>query len=156
MKKILFVCLGNICRSPAAEAVFLKLLEKYDLSKNFIVDSAGTGAWHVGKKADLRMRSAAEKRGIIIKSLARQITVSDLSKFDLIITMDNDNYLNLQNMVKTLGSEKVADIRTMLSYSSKFNLTEVPDPYYGRDDGFDHVLDILEDSCQSLLNCLIN
>ena len=102
------------------------------------------------------MRSAAEKRGIIIKSLARQITVSDLSKFDLIITMDNDNYLNLQNMVKTLGSEKVADIRTMLSYSSKFNLTEVPDPYYGRDDGFDHVLDILEDSCQSLLNCLIN
>ena len=155
MKKVLFVCLGNICRSPAAEAVFLNLLRKNDLANSFIVDSAGTGGWHVGKKADYRMRSAAEKRGIIIKSLARQITSSDLYEFDLIVTMDHDNYSTLQKKTKTLDPEKVAEIRTMLSYSTKLKITEVPDPYYGGNDGFDYVLDILEDSCESLLDYLV-
>ena len=94
--RVLFVCLGNICRSPAAEGVFLDLLERENLSDAFEVDSAGTGHWHVGKRADPRMRAAAERRGIDLPSRARQIEPEDLSRFDWIITMDDSNLANVR------------------------------------------------------------
>ena len=91
IKSILFVCLGNICRSPAAEAVFLNKIQSQGLEDHFIVDSAGTGGWHIGNSADSRMRKAAFKRGIDITSKARQINLNDFQTFDLILTMDNSN-----------------------------------------------------------------
>ena len=100
MKKIsvLFVCLGNICRSPAAEAIFISLLKKKGLTDSFIVDSAGTGSWHIGKKADSRMRFAAERRDINILSRAHQITNKDFDEFNYIIAMDDSNFRNIQDL----------------------------------------------------------
>ena len=153
-KKILFVCLGNICRSPAAEAIFLKLIKSKGLKEDFFVDSAGTGNWHAGKKADLRMRNIAKKRGIIIESLARQVCLDDLQKFDLILTMDNDNYQAMQLMNEQIRSKVNAVIKPILSYSDKDDLN-VPDPYYGGDLGFENVLDLLEEACEALLENII-
>ena len=154
-KRILFVCLGNICRSPAAEGVFLGLLKKKDLQDQFYVDSAGTGAWHVGNKADARMSQAAQKRGISLESFARQIKLEDLYSFDFILTMDNENLAVIQSLAHESNKKLNVIIRPLLSYSSRTNLSEVPDPYYGGQNGFEKVLDLLEDSCQGLLEELI-
>ena len=102
VKKILFVCLGNICRSPAAEAVFWSLVNQRNCQNKFEVDSAGTGAWHIGKKADQRMLNAASKRGIKLLSIARQITIKDFEDFDLIMTMDSENYKVVNNLFAQL------------------------------------------------------
>ena len=142
-QKLLFVCLGNICRSPAAEGVFLHLLEEQGLSDHFVVDSAGTGSWHVGNKADPRMRAAAERRGIHLPSRARQIEIDDLSRFDLVVTMDSDNLRNVRSLAQEAGNNATATIRSML--------TDVPDPYYGGEQGFEQVLDLLEDACSGLI-----
>ena len=150
------MCLGNICRSPAAEGVFLNLMKRKGMEDRFIVDSAGTGGWHVGHKADERMRIAAQKRGIIIESLARKITLDDLINFDLILTMDNDNLLAVNSLVKDVNLKASQKIRPILSYSRNNELTEVPDPYYGGDKGFEKVLDLLEDSCEGLIEDLIS
>ncbi len=149
--KILFVCLGNICRSPAAEGVFLHLLNQQGLSNHFVVDSAGTGSWHVGNKADPRMRAAAERRGIHLPSRARQIELDDFSRFDLVLTMDNDNLRNVRSLAKEAGNNAKATIRPMLSYARSTRLEDVPDPYYGGEQGFEHVLDLLEDACSGLI-----
>ena len=156
MKKIsvLFVCLGNICRSPAAEAVFLGLLEKKGLTEAFIVDSAGTGSWHIGKKADLRMRIAAERRDINILSKARQITSKDFEKFNYILAMDDSNFRNIQELKNRTSSTDFASIKKIQSFRSVFNVREVPDPYFGGDEGFDYVLDILEDSVSGFLESI--
>ena len=156
MKKIsvLFVCLGNICRSPAAEAVFLGLLEKKGLTEAFIVDSAGTGSWHIGKKADLRMRIAAERRDINILSKARQITSKDFEKFNYIRAMDDSNFRNIQDLKNRTSSTDFASIKKIQSFRSVFNVQEVPDPYFGGDEGFDYVLDILEDSVNGFLESM--
>ena len=148
--KLLFVCLGNICRSPAAEAVFLKLAKEKKIEDSFLVDSAGTGHWHVGKLADSRMIATAKKRGFAINSIARQIQKSDFNKFDYIITMDNDNFEVVREMSKNINAG--TNIIPLLTYHTKSNLKEVPDPYYGGPDGFENVLDLLEEACINLIN----
>ena len=151
-QKLLFVCLGNICRSPAAEGVFLHLLEERNLADQFVVDSAGTGGWHVGNPPDRRMQAAANRRGIHLPSRARQISLDDLSDFDLILTMDANNLAAVQGLAREAGGRSQAKIESILSYAGRFSETEVPDPYYGGDAGFEHVLDLLEDACSNLLN----
>ena len=150
--KLLFVCLGNICRSPAAEGVFMHLLNERGLNDRFVVDSAGTGGWHVGNPADRRMQAAASRRGIQLPSRARQISLDDLSTFDLVLTMDDDNLMAVQALAKEAGSRATASIKPALSYARNYSETEVPDPYYGGDTGFEHVLDLLEDACSNLLD----
>ena len=151
-QKLLFVCLGNICRSPAAEGVFLHLLKQRGLSDRFVVDSAGTGGWHVGNSADRRMQAAANRRGIELPSRARQICLDDFSSFDLVLTMDNDNLAAVRGLAKEAGTGATATITPMLNYARNFSETEVPDPYYGGEAGFEHVLDLLEDACANLLD----
>jgi len=156
MKKIsvLFVCLGNICRSPAAEAIFTSLLVKKGLTDGFIVDSAGTGSWHIGKKADSRMRIAAERRNINILSRARQIRSKDFDEFNYILAMDDSNFKNIQDLKNRKASTGFASIKKIQDFRSVFNEQEVPDPYYGGDEGFDYVLDILEDSVIGFLDSI--
>ena len=148
---VLFVCLGNICRSPAAEAIFQKLINDKGICNQFIVDSAGTGSWHVGKKADSRMRFAAKQRNINITSNARQIGEEDFCKFKYILVMDNSNFKNVIDLKNQVKGSDFAKILKMQNFSSIFNEKEVPDPYFGGDAGFDHVLDILEDSVRGFL-----
>jgi len=156
MKKIsvLFVCLGNICRSPAAEAIFISLLEQKGLKDSFMVDSAGTGSWHIGKKADSRMRIAAERRDINIVSRARQINSEDFEEFNYILAMDDSNFINIQDLKYRTNSTDFASIKKIQEFRSVFNEKEVPDPYFGGDDGFDYVLDILEDSVNGFLESI--
>ncbi len=154
--KLLFVCLGNICRSPAAEGVFLHLISAKDLESSYLVDSAGTGSWHVGRSPDHRMKSAAQRRGISLVSKARQINVDDFKKFDLILTMDNDNYQAVRALAKESKQENNSLIKPILSFAKNSKTLEVPDPYYGGDKGFDEVLDLLEDACLGLLDSISN
>ena len=156
MKKIsvLFVCLGNICRSPAAEAIFKSLIEKRGLTDGFIVDSAGTGSWLNGKKADSRMRNAAERRDINILSRARQINSKDFDHFNYILAMDDSNFRNIQELKNRTPSADFASIKKIQDFRSVFNEQEVPDPYFGGDVGFDYVLDILEDSVNGFLESI--
>ena len=148
---VLFVCLGNICRSPAAEAIFQDLINDKGIANQFTVDSAGTGSWHVGKKADSRMRYAAKQRNIDITSKARQIREDDFRNFNYILVMDNSNFNNIINFKNRVKGSDFAKILKIQDFSSTFNEKEVPDPYFGGDAGFDHVLDILEDSVSCFL-----
>ena len=153
MKKVLFVCLGNICRSPSAEGVFLAELKKCGLSDNYLVDSAGTGGWHVGEMADSRMRKHALKRGYDLVSRARQVKLSDFDEFDVILAMDQSNL----NHLDTLREDSTGEAKCMLmtDFCREFSgVQEVPDPYYGGEEGFERVLDLLEDACSELLNDL--
>ena len=154
MKKIsvLFVCLGNICRSPAAEALFIKKIKEKQIEDRFFVDSAGTGSWHIGKKADLRMRLAAKDRKIDITSKARQINKNDFQKFNYILTMDNSNYKNVIGMKNSEPSLDLCKVRKIQEFANSFSEKEVPDPYFGGEEGFDYVLDILTDSLSGFLD----
>lgn len=157
MTRVLFVCLGNICRSPAAEGVFLHLLAQADATDRFVVDSAGTGGWHVGRAADRRMREAASRRGIALTSRARQLELADLKRFDHILTMDASNLSHVQSLVqKGRDCSQQARIEPLVRYCSRLNAHEVPDPYYGGEEGFEHVLDLLEDACAGLLRALLD
>ena len=148
--KILFVCLGNICRSPAAQGVMEKLVKEDNLEELIEVDSAGTIAYHVGESADPRMTEHAARRGYDLTSIARKFNPeTDFDSADYIIAMDNENYKDI------LGMDYIGKYRNkiykMTQFCRKIKTSEVPDPYYKGAEGFEYVLDILEDSCRGLL-----
>jgi protein-tyrosine phosphatase len=148
--KILFVCMGNICRSPSAEAVFNGLLRNKDLASEYEIDSAGTVGFHVGERADQRMQSHAIKRGYNLTSISRKFNaLSDFDHFDLIIGMDDENIRSLKDMAR--NKKDLRKIHLMTDFRMEWKYDEVPDPYYGGEEGFELVLDLLEDSCQGLL-----
>ncbi len=150
-RRILFVCLGNICRSPSAEAVMKKLAADRGLADRFVVDSAGTGNWHVGEPADLRMRRAGARRGYDLTSISRQVRApADFLDFDYLVAMDNQNLLDLRGLDPS-GAHH-SKLHRMVDFCRRFQVPEVPDPYYGGAAGFDRVLDILEDACDGLLD----
>jgi len=152
MIKVLFVCMGNICRSPAAEGVMKGLLTRNNIADKLYCESAGTSGYHVGDMPDSRMREHALRRGFTLDSLARQFQIEDFEKFDYIVTMDNANY---RNVMRLDPSEKYkSKVIPMAHLCEKLSVTEVPDPYYGGDAGFEEVLDIVEDGCSSLLRRL--
>jgi Protein-tyrosine-phosphatase len=156
-RRVLFVCLGNICRSPAAEGVFRHHLSRTGLSDSVLVDSAGTGGWHVGKSADSRMRAAAARRGLELTSKARQLEESDLTRFDHILTMDDDNLAAVQQLARraaAAGLNQCATVEPLVRYCRLHRVREVPDPYYGGEEGFEQVLDLLDDACTGLLEAL--
>lgn len=150
MVKILFVCMGNICRSPAAEGIFKKYVDEAKLGGQISIDSAGTIGYHEGELPDARMRKHALNRGYYLDSRARQFNPKkDFNEFDYIITMDNDNYLDITRLDhKGLYRNK---IYKMADFISAKNVKEVPDPYYGGADGFEFVIDILEEGSKNLL-----
>lgn len=149
-KKILFVCLGNICRSPAAEAIFKKIAEQKQLP--VVVDSAGTSAWHEGEKADARMRMLTRDRGYNITSISRKFKNSDFDDFDMIIAMDENNHYDLK---KLAGSpDHTAKIYRMSDFLLKSQYGEIPDPYYGGDEGFKLVIKLLEESSENLVDTI--
>lgn len=139
--------MGNICRSPTAEGVFRKLVADAGRSDDFEIDSAGTIGYHAGSPADSRMRAAAKTRGYSLDSIARRIEPDDYEQFDLIITMDEENF----DVVSAMDQGKRARVVRMCDYCETQEVSEVPDPYYGGEAGFHRVIDILEDACASLL-----
>ncbi len=149
--KVLFVCLGNICRSVSAEAVFTHLVKNAELSDQIQCDSAGTAGYHAGEPADTRMVLHARKRGYKITSISRQIILDDFNKFDFIIGMDDSNVADLKEIAP--NQDAMNKISKITDYGTDFN-TSVPDPYYGGADSFELVLDILENSCIGLLAML--
>jgi protein-tyrosine phosphatase len=144
---VLFVCMGNICRSPTAEAVFRKLVDDAGRTDDFKIDSAGTIDYHRGHRADSRMRAAAQERGYTLDSIARRIELEDFRDFDLIVVMDEDNYRH----VTALNPSAADKVVRMCDYCEVHEESEVPDPYYGGESGFPKVIDILEDACSALL-----
>ncbi|MBL1210262.1 low molecular weight protein-tyrosine-phosphatase [Geminocystis sp. GBBB08] len=148
--KLLFVCLGNICRSPSAENIMNYLIEKQGLRNQFECDSAGTSRYHIGSSPDKRMKIAAKKRGIELKGKARQIEDFDLEYYDFILAMDKSNYFDILALDRQ-GKYK-HKIKLMCDFTTKFPDQEVPDPYYGGESGFDYVIDLLLDACQGLLD----
>jgi protein-tyrosine phosphatase len=149
--RVLFVCLGNICRSPAAEAVFQRQLVSAGLSDGFDVESAGTGSWHIGELADRRMRLAAARRGIAMTSRARQVSAGDFERFDHIFAMDRA-YLHV--LLKQAPAAHREKIRLFRDLDPEGAGEDTPDPYYGGSEGFDEVLDIVERTSASLLQWL--
>lgn len=146
--RVLFVCLGNICRSPTAEAVLRHKLLELGLQEGVEVDSAGTGDWHVGKPPDSRTRQAALLRGYDLSVLrGRQVCASDFARFDLILAMDNSN---LQHLRRMRPGNAAAELDLFLRRYD-LALDEVPDPYYGGEEGFEQVLDLIEQACDGLL-----
>ena len=145
MRRILFVCMGNICRSPTAEGVMRSLLREAGLEDRIEVDSAGTGGWHAGDPPDARAAEAARARGIALSGAARQITPRDFEDFDLIVAMDRENLRELRAMAPPHAREKIR----LLAADR-----EVPDPYYGGPRGFETVLDQVEAACRGLLATL--
>ena len=147
--RVLFVCLGNICRSPMAEGVFLHLVSEAGLSDRFEIDSAGTGSWHVGERPDARAAMVAHEHGIDLPSRARQVRPEDLGRFDYVIAMDRDNLRTLERMAASSAVD--ADIRLLRDFDPARDGDDVPDPYYGGASGFENVYQIVKRSCEALL-----
>lgn len=151
--RILFVCLGNICRSPSAEGVMKQVIEKAGREDDFIIDSAGILSYHQGELPDSRMRAHASRRGYSLTHRSRPVCTEDFYNFDLIIGMDDRNMDDLKD--RAPSPEEWNKIHRMTEYCTKFTHADhVPDPYYGGSEGFEHVLDLLEDACAGLLEKL--
>jgi len=151
---VLFVCLGNICRSPLAEGVFRHILDERGLSDRFRVDSAGTGSWHVGESPDHRATRSAATHGVTLTGHARQIQPEDFHRFDHIVAMDQSNLSHLQRYLEGVGGE------VTLSLLREFDPQggpgdEVPDPYYGGPNGFEEVYDMVDRSCREFLDHIL-
>jgi protein-tyrosine phosphatase len=146
-QRILFVCLGNICRSPAAEGVMQRIVNDRRLGDRLHIDSAGTSSFHIGEPADKRMRAAAKRRGIALTSRARMVHRRDFKEFDLVVAMDGKNYQELMSYPEAVEGQ----VRMLSDFLSDDWPKDVPDPYYGGDEGFDQVLDMLEAACPNLL-----
>jgi protein-tyrosine phosphatase len=149
--KLLFVCLGNICRSPSAENIMNYLIEQHGLQEQIVCDSAGTGGYHIGNPPDRRMSVAAQaKLGITLQGAARQFSKRDFEDFDLILAMDRDNYQNILRLAPQ--KQQSAKVRMMCEFCRQYPDEEVPDPYYGGTEGFNYVIDLLMDACTGLLH----
>jgi protein-tyrosine phosphatase len=148
MVRVLFVCTGNICRSPIAQGVFENVLRREGLDDRVSVDSAGTGPWHVGEPPDLRAQRSAALRGLDLSSQrARRVLPEDCRTFDYVLTMDEDNFRAVSALCR--GS---AVVRPFLDFATDAPEREVPDPFYGDESGFDHVLDLVEEASEGLLD----
>jgi protein-tyrosine phosphatase len=149
MIRVLFVCTGNICRSPTAEGVFRALVAKHGLSGRIEADSAGTGDWHVGEPPDERSQEAALRRGVDLSAIrGRQVSRDDFATFDLVVAMDTSHARALQRLAPSAAKDKV---RLFLDYAPGAKGRDVPDPYFGGGSGFDSVLDMIEAGCAGLL-----
>jgi protein-tyrosine phosphatase len=150
--RLLFVCLGNICRSPTAEGVMRSLVVREGLEDQIELDSAGTGAWHVGSSPDRRARGAASGRGIELDGRGRQVEPEDFERFDLLLAMDRENAMELRALARGDGERsKVRLLREFDPESAGRGDLEVPDPYYGAAGGFEEVLDLVQAACEGLL-----
>jgi len=148
--KIVFVCLGNICRSPTAEGIFQHLVNERELDPYFYVDSAGTSAYHIGEPANSKSQKLANEHGIELRSRARQFEKNDLEEFDLIVAMDRENLANIKSLDGSKDyEEKIVLLR---DFDPNQGDGEVPDPYFGGMDGFKNVFDIVKRSCKALLD----
>ena len=152
MKRILFLCMGNICRSPAGHCVFQDLVNKAGVADAFEIESAGTVGFHVGEPPDRRMQQSMRARDIPIIGRSRKLKASDLADYDLILAMDHDNLADARAL-DTDGAYH-DKIQLFCDYCTEHSEREVPDPYYGGDQGFEHVLDLIEDGCRNLLRKL--
>tara|TARA_B100000579_G_scaffold191307_1_gene156291 strand:+ start:2201 stop:2674 length:474 start_codon:yes stop_codon:yes gene_type:complete len=148
--RVLFVCLGNICRSPTAQAIFEKRITEHGLEDLFEVDSCGTGSWHIGKMPDPRAIEAAEKRGYSLNHIrARRIQIKDFDNFDYLVAMDREN---LKEVEKLLPENFYGNVVLFSSFIKDSKLVDVPDPYYGGERGFDEVIDMIELGASGFLN----
>lgn len=150
MVRVCFVCLGNICRSPTAEGVFRALVRDAGLEGALEIASAGTGGWHVGEPPDRRAREAARERGIEVGGRGRQFEAGDFERFDLVLAMDRSNLRALERLAGPAHREKLALLRDFEPDARRGKL-DVPDPYYGAEDGFAEVLDLCDRACRGLL-----
>lgn len=151
---VLFVCLGNICRSPTAEGLLRARLEEDGLEGRVEVDSAGTGAWHVGEGPDRRMARAAARRGYRLDGAARRVRPEDFDRFDLVVAMDRQNLADLEAMAPD-RRERRAELKLFSEFLPPGAPADVPDPYYGGAEGFDRVLDLVEEGCAAIVDHLL-
>ncbi len=152
MVKVLFVCMGNICRSPTAHGVFEHAVKQSGLSQQIAVESAGTHAYHVGEAPDPRSQKAAQKRGYDLSSQSSQkINKKDFLHYDIILAMDRDNYRNLLTLCPECHTDK---LRLFMEFAPHMGIDEVPDPYYGGVNGFEKVLDMVEEASEGLFEYL--
>ena len=152
--RLLFICLGNICRSPMAEGVFRRVAEEEEVLDRFEIDSAGLGDWHIGQAPDMRAQEAAGARGIDISGqCARQLTRADFDRFDLLLAMDGSNYAELSRLAPKEARGKV---RHFLDFAPQMGTKDVPDPFYGGPEGFAHALDLIEAAARGLLEDLLS
>jgi len=147
--RVLFVCMGNICRSPLAAGIFRELVGRAGLADRIDVDSAGLGDWHAGELPDPRTRAVAERRGLKLTSRARQVVPADLDSFDLVVAMDEENVRGLERL--RARAKRGTEVRRLREFDEDADDLDVPDPYYGGDEGFERVHDMVERACVALL-----
>jgi protein-tyrosine phosphatase len=151
MVRILFVCLGNICRSPTAEGVMRSLLHEAGMEREVLIDSAGTGAWHIGSAPDSRAAAAAGERGIRLEGVARTVRAEDFEDFDLLVAMDRENLQALRRLAPSEEAREKVHLLREFDPATGGEKLDVPDPYYGAEGGFEEVLDLVHAACEGLL-----